>query len=495
MSPEIAASVDLKIAYFGCPRAGPRVPPGEGRKCLVRSRDPVRAHHGPSSTARAAQVRAWSAPTHGARPPGEVDGASAGLHSGGVLEEVKQRARERRLGGDARAGRRVRDQVRRTQWDYVRRNWRFLGAGAAVGSLATACLAYIAPNVFLRGAVVGAGFVVVLGGLSFTVFLFTGSGPRMMGAVAETWTSSELRPLRKHGWKLVDHVFYRYADIDHLLVGPGGAIVVESKWSAKAWMLEASDPEFVRHLARVERAAHDVRLATPQLRRREGSVRAVLFLWGGGQTGGRRPAEPTNVARVDVVYGVAAAKAWRSRAATAPALFDQDEISEIWSRLRSQAAKTDEQDSAEPSPPTFARLYWTATATAVAAIVGVLGGLSATRWAGSVDGGYVYAAAAGTVGVAARRVNSLRYPAPGLALRRRLRRHPAHLAAARQLTIQRGMWKPPALAARPLSYSIMLGRRSLGILAQFERGRSERCNASKQACKLDPGVYPMCTRS
>lgn len=345
--------------------------------------------------------------------PGEVGRACTDLHSGGVLEEVKQRARERRLGSDVRAGRRVRDQVRRTQWDYARRNWRFLGAGVVLGGLATALVAYIAPNAFLRGAVVGAGVVFVLGGLSFTVFLFTGSGPRTMGALAETWTSSELRPLRKHGWKLVDHVFYRYADIDHLLVGPGGAIVVESKWSAKAWRLEASDPEFVRHLERVQRAAHDVRLAIPQLRRRQGSVRPVLFLWGGGRTGGRQATEPTNVDGVDVVYGVAAAKVWRSRAASAPALFDQDETSAIWSRLRSQAAKTDEQDSAEPSPPTFARLYWTAASTAVAAIVGLLGGLYATRWAGSVDGGYVYAAAAGTVGVAARRVNSLRFPALG----------------------------------------------------------------------------------
>ncbi len=281
-----------------------------------------------------------------------------------------------------------------------------------LGGLATAFVAKIAPNVFLRGAVVGAGVVFVFGGLAFTVFLFTGSGPRTMGAIAETWTSSELRPLRKHGWKLIDHVYYRYADVDHLPVGPGGAIVVESKWSARVWMTLASDPDFSRHLARVQRSAHDVRLATPQLRR-EGSGRPVLFLWGGGQTSGRQPAEPTNVDGVDVVYGVAAAKLWRSRIASAPALFDQDEISEIWSRLRSQAAKTDEQDSAEPSPPTFTRLYWTAFATVLAAVLGVLGGIYATRFAGGLSGGYVYAAIAGAAGVGVRRVSPLRYPALG----------------------------------------------------------------------------------
>ena len=63
--------------------------------------------------------------------------------------------------------------------------------------LVTALAAYLAPNVFLRGVVVGAGVVILLGGLAFTVFLFTGSGPQMMGGIAEAWTSSELRPLRE----------------------------------------------------------------------------------------------------------------------------------------------------------------------------------------------------------------------------------------------------------------------------------------------------------
>lgn len=116
-----------------------------------------------------------------------------------MLEKLKKQTQERRLGSDARAGRRVRDEMRRTQWAYIRRHWGFIGTGVLTSALVTAFTAYVAPNVILRGAVVGAGVVVVLGGLAFTVFLFTGSGPLMMGAVAETWTSSELRPLRKRG--------------------------------------------------------------------------------------------------------------------------------------------------------------------------------------------------------------------------------------------------------------------------------------------------------
>ena len=197
-----------------------------------------------------------------------------------MLERVKQRARDRRLGSDARAGRRVRDEIRRTQWDFVCGHWRFLASGVLVGTLGTALVAYLTPNVFLRGAVVGAGAVFLLGGATFTVFLFTGSGPQMMGGIAEAWTSSELRPLRKHGWKLADHVFYRFADVDHLLVGPAGALVVETKWSSEAWDLMHPDQRLVDHFERLHRRARDVRISIPLLRRDGYPVRAALFLWG-----------------------------------------------------------------------------------------------------------------------------------------------------------------------------------------------------------------------
>jgi hypothetical protein len=195
-----------------------------------------------------------------------------------------------------------------------------------------ALAAYLAQNVFLRGAVVGAGVVIWLGGLAFTVFLFTGSGPQMMGGIAEAWTSSELRPLRKHGWKLVDHVFYRFADVDHLLVGPGGALVVETKWSAEAWRLDQPDGRLLDHLDGLHRRARDVRRVIPQLRHDEGQVRAVLFVWGDGRTGADLPARPVRVAGVDVVYGVAAAKVWRDALADMPAALSNGDIDDVWAR-------------------------------------------------------------------------------------------------------------------------------------------------------------------
>lgn len=330
-----------------------------------------------------------------------------------MLEKVREQARERRLRSDARAGRRVRDEIRRTQWAYIRRHWGFIGTGVLAGALLTASAAYVAPNVFLRGAVVGAGVVFVLGGLAFTVFQFTGSGPLMMGAVAETWTSSELRPLRKHGWKLVDHVFYRFADVDHLLVGPGGALVVETKWSAEAWRVDRPERRLLDHLQGLQRRAGDVRKAIPQLRHDEDRVRAVLFVWGGGRTGADLPARPVRVADVEVVYGVAAAKAWRDALAEVPAALSSGDIDDVWARIRKQAAETDKRDAVDPPPPSVARLYWTALATGVAAMVGLLAGIYALRLPGGAVAGFSYAAVAAAAGLVARRWTVARYAALG----------------------------------------------------------------------------------
>lgn len=330
-----------------------------------------------------------------------------------MLKQIGELARERRLGGDARAGRRVRGEVRRTQWEFTRRNIRLLTTGGGLGAVVTAGAAWLAPNDFLSGSAVGAGTVFTIGGLAYMVVMLTGTGSLAMGAVGEAWTSSELRPLRRHGWKLVDHVYYRWGDVDHVMVGPGGVVVVESKWSAEAWTLDPPSARVVDAVRQVRQNSRDVRLVVPELRHRDGSVRSAVFLWGGVRTEGERPAAPVRIDGVDVVVGAAAAKAWRGEMCAAPELFDVSGIEAIWARLRKQAADTDKREGADPPPPTFARLYWTAVVTLTAALASVLAVLYIIRWTGTTWSGYAAAAAAAVLGIAARRTASLRYPALG----------------------------------------------------------------------------------
>jgi hypothetical protein len=67
----------------------------------------------------------------------------------------------------------------------------------------------------------------------------TGTASTMMGDTAEQWTAQELRPLSKDGWRLINHFGLTSDDIDHLLIGPGGVFVLETKWSSTDWQSAA----------------------------------------------------------------------------------------------------------------------------------------------------------------------------------------------------------------------------------------------------------------
>ena len=52
-------------------------------------------------------------------------------------------------------------------------------------------------------------------------------------AVGEQWTARELRSLRKRDWHLANGLLLRrVADIDHVVIGPGGVLVIETKYSS-----------------------------------------------------------------------------------------------------------------------------------------------------------------------------------------------------------------------------------------------------------------------
>jgi hypothetical protein len=98
----------------------------------------------------------------------------------------------------------------------------------------------------VRGAVLGGA---VVSGLWFDVLIalvWTGAASKFMGASGEAWTSDVLRELGRDGWRLVNNVtLTNRGDIDHVLVGPGGVLVVESKWSANRWPVNGHGARFM----------------------------------------------------------------------------------------------------------------------------------------------------------------------------------------------------------------------------------------------------------
>lgn len=123
-----------------------------------------------------------------------------------------------------------------------------LAAGAAV-----ALILGLAPGVnqvpgYIRG--LGAGIVLAVG-MAYTAWLMLisdGSMTWRVGALGEFWTSEELRKLGP-GWTILNSLKVPAADgtrreIDHVAVGPGGVIAVETKlWPAKASVMSHTGPD------------------------------------------------------------------------------------------------------------------------------------------------------------------------------------------------------------------------------------------------------------
>lgn len=154
---------------------------------------------------------------------------------------------------------------------------------------------------FLVGVVVSA-----YGGLVSILFTVTGTTQRRMGGCAEEWTSAELRKLGS-SFCVFDHVDFADGDIDHVVIGPDVALVVETKWTSRDVDVAAGrpSPAVMRWVSDAQTAERRVRLMTRGLV----PTVAVLVIWGANVRG--IPRGWTHVENVTVVAGKQMA-AWRA---------------------------------------------------------------------------------------------------------------------------------------------------------------------------------------
>jgi hypothetical protein len=180
-----------------------------------------------------------------------------------------------------RAGIGPRREARRRQRAFVREYWPWLlGAGLLV----------ILP-LWIVGVDEGREYTIFLAGafaasvgstIVISVWVGSGSLTFMLGQQGEQWTSEELRPPGRRGWKLVDHVpLGGRSDADHVLIGPGGVYALETKVTGRTWNLARPDDRLVRAARQARRQARAVQmrlLANDACVRVE--VHPVLVLWG-----------------------------------------------------------------------------------------------------------------------------------------------------------------------------------------------------------------------
>jgi len=177
-----------------------------------------------------------------------------------------------------RAGNWVRIEARKRHFKFWRAIWQLIALLVILAVVASAIAWFFAPP-FAAGMVIGSIAVLVPCLIWIATIQATGTAGTLMGGTAEQWTSDALRKLLEpRGWYVVDDVLLERGNIDHVAVGPEGALAVETKWSSREW-LRADD-------LRVEQAANQSHTGAERVKgllrtvKLTAPVRPLVVLWG-----------------------------------------------------------------------------------------------------------------------------------------------------------------------------------------------------------------------
>lgn len=192
-----------------------------------------------------------------------------------VRHAIASRRRARELSSDLRAGAHSRREIQRLRRDWLRRAWRPV---AVVMTLAG--VAALASYLFLPQAIApyAVGAVLATGVWVNYVFMLQTGGvmSHVVGVMGEEWTAAELAKLRRRGWHLVNHVMLEHVDIDHVVLGQGGFLSVETKFRSSWSSRSAAD--LGAWAERARRSARDLRFRL----KTDHSVRPFVAMWGPG---------------------------------------------------------------------------------------------------------------------------------------------------------------------------------------------------------------------
>lgn len=250
---------------------------------------------------------------------------------------------QRSLASSDRAGIFARRKARTRQRDYLRRNWKVLLPLYAALVACTVAPALFTGHHFVQGLLVGLGIAGSAGAIVALVIIQTGTGPTMAGELAEQWTVQELQDLLDHGYRLVNHVSIdNRGDVDHVLVGPGGLFVLETKWGAEPF--KPDQARIQDHVRQLERQARRTWL---QLKPRGvPDVIPVLVLWG---EAGRELTAATGVSRIGDTYLIAGKELRRWLLGRAAGRLDLDVVDRAHEHLCRLALQTDAREQPVPA--------------------------------------------------------------------------------------------------------------------------------------------------
>ena len=238
-----------------------------------------------------------------------------------------------------RAGRYARSLARQKSIKFVKDTWLLLLLIMLLG-VALGGLVVLLPG-WMRGFVGGVWIASVVWFVALLVISGSGAAATSMGASAEQWTAREMRRLRRHGWKITSHVrpWIKGGDLDHLAIGPAGAVAVESKW--------VSDPRALEQSSRIDSDRSQATIGADYVRktlrgRLHGApIRSAVVYWGAATRSGNARTSFDDDPQVLIGPEL---RDWLTDISAAPEVMTDDDIQSAWATITDFQHKTDLQE-------------------------------------------------------------------------------------------------------------------------------------------------------
>lgn len=313
---------------------------------------------------------------------------------------VLRPSRSRELASDARAGSYARALARQRQRDFVRRHWARLITGWFLMIAGLPVLWWTVPSPFLQGVVMGAVVTAASAALWTSIVQASGTAPLMMGDRAEQWTAQEIRKLGRR-WRLVNHFTLAQSEVDHVVVGPAGLLVIETKWSAHRWDSSEGQQRQIDAVEQVQRSARQLS-RWHEIRKLSLPMRTIVVIWGGHPADGHGPTPVQDVGGTIVLRGPQLGEAVRDLPTDAGF---EHRVEAAWAALARHAARRDAHDDFR-APRSGSDVFLQLLTTVVA----LLGGFSVVAWTLDLSGSAPVAVAAGAVAAAVSASIARRWP-------------------------------------------------------------------------------------
>lgn len=189
-----------------------------------------------------------------------------------------------------RPAERARNRLRAAQWRAAKALKRPIAVLAAVLVGGSVVIVLLPTFPIVKGFILGFLTASFLVAVAWTVLLTSGSYGWSLGKMGEEFTAETVASSarRRNGWRLVNGIYFdMHGDVDHVLVGPGGVFVIESKFTTSNCDVVGGRVEGITGREPITQARNGACKVEKMLRygrdRFDVTVQPVVVIWGPGR--------------------------------------------------------------------------------------------------------------------------------------------------------------------------------------------------------------------